>query len=674
MKRVISALSKLLVLFFFFVCSANALAETENGKQDDKRLAPGPGEVFMNIGEVVVTEQSDTRDSVDLPGSVDILGEDQIEKEVTSNALELLRRIPGFIYNDYGNGGVPNGFTMRGFYSNHGSDNLVLIDGIPINDHFWQEDGAPDLNQLTSEEIERIEVIKGPIDARYGNWARAGIVNYQTRNRGDFLKSKLTLGSWNTHKAYVSGGTEELDGKFNQIYSAEYYSTDAWRDNSQQERQNAYAKWYYRPVHDLQLGVQAHVYKGDWYTGSYITEDQWRQNPRSAFDASQNDGGQKELGEVSLHLDWNPNGRVPVEARLWYKDNSASRYADWGSGQTESYTEESVIGALANVGYNLDLAAGSRLRLDAGFDFRTFDSDVQNWQTDARSREGLTSDKNYVFNNLGLYLKANYDPMEYIRLFAGVRHDNFTGDTFDHRTGEARDMDDYDITTYKGGIIGNLGERYSIYANVGTTYTLPKKDEKYDENHKDIKDLLFWEAGLKANPFDWMLLRYAYYNSEEDVYDEISGVDVHQGDAIRKGHEVELSLLPLEGLTVFTSLTRDDSKYDGGEKDGKWVTSVPEYIWKMGLQYDSAMGTGGRIWYTDVGRWYTDDTNEHSYEGYHTTDVGIYHTFAEKWTVSFDVKNLFDENYAEFVGFWSGANQYMSSNPRAYYLSLRFDG
>ncbi len=672
MRKVGPAFLGLLMVSLILVRGGAAYAA--DGIEKDKRLTPGRGEVFMSIGEVHVEARSDERKNVDLPGSVDILGKEQIEKETTSNALELLRRIPGFIYNDYGNGGVPNGFTMRGFNSNHGSDNLVLIDGIPINDHFWQEDGAPDLNQLTSEEIERIEVIKGPIDARYGNWARAGIVNIQTRTRGDFLKSKLSLGSWNTQKAYVSAGTEEAGQSFNQVYSVEYYATDGWRDNSQQERQNAYAKWYYRPGRDLQIGLQTHVYKADWYTGGYITEAQWEENPRQAFDASQNDGGKKAMAEASVHLDWNADGRTPLEARLWYKDNNASRYADWGSGQTEGYTEESVFGVLANLGWKIDMASQTRLRFDTGFDWRSYDSDVQEWQTQARSRQALNADHNYVFNNLGLFLKANYDPIQFVRLFAGIRHDSFSGDTLDRLTGTSRDMDDYDITTYKGGIIGNLSERYSIYANVGTTYTLPKKDRKYLEIHEDPKDLLFWEAGFKANPVDWLLLRYAYYHSQEDVYREIMGEFVNEGDAIRKGHEVELSLLPMTGLSVFTSLTRDDSKYDGGQNDGKWITSVPEYIWKIGLQYDTAFGTGGRIWHTDVGRWYTDATNEHRYDGYQTTDLSIYHTFAQKWTLSLDVKNLFDENYAEYVGYWSGANQYMSSNPRAFYICLRYEG
>lgn len=646
---------------------------TRKNAADKEVMTPGKGEIFMNIGEVVVTAKSEDKATVDLPGSVDILGEEQLRSEVVSNSLELMRRIPGFVYRDYGNGGVPSGFTMRGFNSNHGSDNLVNIDGIPINDHFWQEDGAPDFNQLTAEEVERIDVIKGPIDARYGNWGRAGIVNIETRKRGDFLMSSFSGGSYETYKGYVSGGSEHFEGKFNQVYSIEYFETEAWRENSDQERQNAYGKWYVRPLDDLQIGLQTHIYRADWSTGSYITESMWNENPRQAFSSAQDDGGDKEMHEASLHLDYDPSGVVPVEARLWYKQSEASRFADWGGGQTETYTDENVFGMLANVGYKVNFSDTNKLRFDTGFDFRAFESDDQSWNTKARARESLSSSYLYDFNNFGIYAKANYDPFEYIRLFTGIRHDYFSGERTDAITEVQNDMDDYDITTYKGGIITNITDRYSLYANVGTTYTLPKKGAKYEEEHADIQDLLFTEVGLKASPFDWLMFRYAYFYSQEDVQTFIAGEYVSEGDAIRKGHEVEASIFPTDGLEIFTSLTLDDSKFDGGENDGNWITSVPEYIWKAGIQYEAPFKTKFRIWYTDVGKWYTDASNEHSYDGFRTTDLTISQPVADKWTVALDIKNLMDEEYAEFVGYWSGENQYMASNPRTFFLTLRYN-
>ncbi len=673
MKKLVR-LNLCISLFSLLFLISSVVWAGQEEKKTDQKVAPGPGEVFVNIGQVVVQAEQDVKKTVDLPGSVDILGKDQIEKEVTDNSLELLRRIPGFVYRDYGNGGVPSGFTMRGFNSNHGSDNLVLVDGIPINDHFWQEDGAPDFNQLTSEEIDRMEVIKGPIDARYGNWARAGIVNVTTRTRGNFFKSHLSGGDWNTKKAYVSGGSEHFDNKFNQVYSVESYSTNGWRDNSERERQNAYAKWYFRPGNEkLQLGMQTHVYQADWYTGSYITEDQWKENPRQAAASSRNDGGNKDLSEISLHLDWDTRSNMPVTARLWFKENTGTRYADWGGGQTESYCNEDVYGLLTNIGYNMNITPGSQLRLESGMDFRDFDSNVQNWQTDARVRQSMNSSDDYTFRNLGLYAKANYDPIRYIRLFTGIRHDSFSGDTTDLVNDVSSDMDTYDVTTYKGGIIGNISDRYSLYANIGTAYTLPRKELKYAQLHPDENDLLFWETGAKAQPIDQLLIRYAYFNSEEDVIREVMGEYVSEGNALRKGHEIELSLLPVERLELFSSITLDDSKYDGGANDGRWITSVPKYIWKAGVQYDAPFNTGARVWYTDVGKWYTDTTNANSYEGFQTVDLTIYHKLAKQWKVSLDLKNLLDENYAEYVGYWSGANQYMSSNPRGFYLSFSYE-
>jgi iron complex outermembrane receptor protein len=362
-----------------------------------------------------------------------------------------------------------------------------------------------------------------------------------------------------------------------------------------------------------------------------------------------------------------------MEARLWYKTNEASRWADWGGGQTEMYTEENVWGILANLGYIKSFSTESRLKVDAGFDWRTFDSDVQDWNTNARVRTSVNSDDDYTFNNFGAYLKANYDMNKYLRFFGGIRHDLFTGDTDNQLTGESRDMDDYNVTTYKTGIIGNITDRYSIYANIGSTFTLPKKELKYAKEHPDETDLLFREIGLKANPFDWLFLRYAYYYSDDDIVAFVAGDYVDQGQAIRQGHEIEVNIFPFRGLTLFTSLTLDDSKFDGGPYDGNLVTTVPKHIWNVGIQYDSPFGAGGRFWYRDVGKWYTDQSNKHSYGGYETADLTLYYTFARKWMVAFDLKNLFDEEYAEFVGYWSGTKQYMSSNPRAYYVSLRYN-
>jgi iron complex outermembrane recepter protein len=637
----------------------------------------GSDNTSMRVGAVDVFVAGKRSRTLDLPGSVDIIGEDQTSKAVTTNALDLMRRIPGFAYQDYGNGGVPNGFMLRGFSSNHGNDTLVVIDGVPINDHNWngQDDGAPDLNQLTSEEIERIEVIKGPLDARYGNWGRSGIVLIQTRQAGDFWRGNVSFGSYGTKKGYVSFGSEHYDGKFNQVYSVESFETDGWRQNGAQQRQNAYAKWFYRPAKDVRLGLFTHFYRADWGTGSYIDETQWRENPRGAFPGSMNDGGYKSLTELALHADAKLLGRFPVKAIVWRRASVASRYADWtyeGVGQTDDHADVKVLGGVVSIETDWECAKSQTLRVDGGVDYRHNDTIGRIWNTEARVRQGLTSDNRYIFQNGGVYLKSSYDIAKRLRFSAGIREDLFWGKTSDRIAGTRSDMSTYSVPTYKGGIWGNVFENLSLYGNIGTTYRLPNQAAKYEHPRPKVASLLFWEAGAKATAFDALTLRYAYFQSTERLTRLEQGDYIDDGKAQRAGHEIELKVGPLYSVDFFTAVTVHNGHYVGGENAGNSIPVVPRYIWKAGLEGEAPWGTGGHIQYSDVGKWNTDAANEHSYGGYRSVDLGLYQIVAKDWSLALDVKNLLDTKYSEFVSYWSDSNQYMPSNPRTVFATLRF--
>lgn len=669
-------------LMTLMVCGTSALAEeisaNDTEEQSKEALRPASGEVFMNIGEVVVKDRRDATRNIDLPGSIDVLGTDEIKYENLDNSLELLRKLPGITIGDYGNGGVPNGFTLRGYDSNsHGNHTVVTIDGIPINSHLGSADGAPDLNQLNPEEVDRVELIKGPIDAQYGNWSRAGVLHFHTRTHGDFLNAKVSYGSWDHKKAYTSIGSEHFDGKFNQVYSVEYYTAEGWRDDADRERQNAYARWYYRPTDDIQIGLHTHVYDADWQTAGYLPESYWNEDPRQGIPTSEDDGGYKDLTEGSLHFDWQITTDMALTAKTWAIHDTYARFADWGGGQTEGYWENQTYGFLTNLGWDLEPATDQHLRLDAGFDYRLFDSHGEKWNTTARHRDTLVADDSsngdFKYLNYGAYVKANYDPLQFLRLFAGVRHDWFSGDVTYWETGEQQDMKDYSVTTYKGGLIVTPIEKISFYANAATTFALPTTTNKYADNAADERDFFFWEVGFKVQPWDWLLFRYAYFDQEEDGLALVNGEWVSLGDAERKGHEIELNVMPLNDLEFFTSFTCHDAKYTTGDNAGSDLANVPDTIWKVGAQYSFPWAsTQIRAWYNDVGEWKTDATNAHAYEGYETIDLKLIQTLAESWTVTLDIKNLTDEAYSEFVGYWSGENQYAGSNARSYYLSVMY--
>jgi Outer membrane cobalamin receptor protein len=118
--------------------------------------------------------------------------------------LEVLRDVAGFnVVQQGGRGGVTSLFA-RGGESNF---NLVLIDGIQVNDI----GGLYDFGRLTTDNIERIEIVKGSHSAIYGSDAVTSVINIITKKG----KGKPTLG--------VSAGLgahKENDGSLIQEYQA----------------------------------------------------------------------------------------------------------------------------------------------------------------------------------------------------------------------------------------------------------------------------------------------------------------------------------------------------------------------------------------------------------------------------------------------------------------------
>ncbi|MBU2552132.1 MAG: TonB-dependent receptor [Proteobacteria bacterium] len=676
-------ISKPLFVFFLsllLTAWAGPAAAEEKAEEASKsgptrqKVTSQSGEVFMNIGEVTIHAPSELRDYADLPGSVDVIGEEQIDRQNARSALDLLRLAPGVDIHDYGSGGVPNGFTLRGYNLNHGSGAAITIDGIPYNYHMGSADGAVDLNQLIADDVIRIDVVKGPIDARYSNWNEAGVIHFHTRTRGNFQKAKIGYGDFATRKGYVSIGSESE--KFNQVYSLEFYDTHGYRQNADMDRQNMYGKWFYRPSDRAQVGLIAHAYSSEWGTAGYTPEYIWREEPKRSV--MQNDGGWKDLSELQLHMDLDVTPKTPLELKVWSVSEDYSRFADWGGGQTESHFEHQIGGMLANLGHEINMANGGRIRLDFGGDIRRWDTLDKNYNTTARNRTALNSANNYIFNNSGVYAKMNYDPNQWLRLFLGARQDWFSGEAKDQLADTRMDMEDVSASSYSGGAIVTFAQNYSVYANFGTGFELPVGAAKYHENPPGPADIFFWEVGIKATPVDWLFTRLAYFQSRND--DEIrwsAGEYTHQGETQRRGWELEANVTKGD-FELFGAYTVHDATYEAGDNRGNWITSVPEYIFKLGAQYTLPTETSIQLWYRDSGKYYTSTDNLHYYEGFQVWDLNISQPINKFWTLSLDIKNLFDEQYAEYVGYWTDpfgieGNQMAGSDGRNIMVVLKYE-
>lgn len=170
--------------------------------------------------EVVVTGQMDNRSAQEAVHQVRVIDRQRIENQVAVNLQDVLRQQLNFrVSQDLVLGSV---LSMQGL----GGQNVkIMIDGVPV---IGRQDGNIDLSQLNLQDVERIEIVEGPMAVNYGSDALGGVINIITRQNNTERWSAgasaftETVGNYNfdanlglttgRHSFRASGGRNFFDG------------------------------------------------------------------------------------------------------------------------------------------------------------------------------------------------------------------------------------------------------------------------------------------------------------------------------------------------------------------------------------------------------------------------------------------------------------------------------
>jgi outer membrane cobalamin receptor len=136
------------------------------------------GPVIHTLEPVVVTASREPQPSDLIPASVSSVSREEMESQRDPNVIEALRRVPGVYVGQPGARGSRSSIYLRGLDPNH---TVVLIDGVRVNDPTNNRGGSFDLSTLGVENVDRVEIVRGPLSAVHGSDAIAGAINVITR-------------------------------------------------------------------------------------------------------------------------------------------------------------------------------------------------------------------------------------------------------------------------------------------------------------------------------------------------------------------------------------------------------------------------------------------------------------------------------------------------------------
>lgn len=224
----------------------------------------GKAEVVANdtlpvyyLDEIIVTATRYEMALKDLSATVSVVTEDDIEAMNLNSSMDILASLPGLFINKtsvFGRADV----DIRGI-GDKGRRVMVLIDGRPVKMGLF---GCTITHSLPMDNVERIEVIRGPASVLYGSDALGGVVNIITKKpkkqfEGDVIAS---YGSFNTQQYRLRTGGN-ID-RMNFYMTGDYRLSDGHLDNSAYDGKNVTGKIGYKINDYMNAVVLAKYFDG----------------------------------------------------------------------------------------------------------------------------------------------------------------------------------------------------------------------------------------------------------------------------------------------------------------------------------------------------------------------------------------------------------------------------
>lgn len=168
-------------------------------------------EVYQ-LDTVLVTATKYQTPDIQIPASTEVYDQKKIQQLGAQNVMEVVRNIPGFSFV-----ASPTGNQYVGFRGQNRNYTAILVNGIPLS-----QDGNYDLEAISTNVIDRIEVVKGGSSVLYGSNAMAGVINIITKKSTN--ESKIILGGGDQHKltGSLDVGLNKLAVSYNHTQSRDF--------------------------------------------------------------------------------------------------------------------------------------------------------------------------------------------------------------------------------------------------------------------------------------------------------------------------------------------------------------------------------------------------------------------------------------------------------------------
>lgn len=448
----------------------------------------------LSTGPVIVSATRVEQSGFDLPVSIDSLNKEQIQDgQLQINLSESLARIPGIVAQNRQNYAQDLQISSRGFgaRSSFGVRGLrMYADGIPAT----MPDGQGQVSHIDLGSAARVEVMRGPFSALYGN-SSGGVISVFTEDGapGARIEPSLAVGSFGTERiaAKLSGDT----GTVNYVVNGARFRTDGYRDHSAARRETLNAKLKLTPAADTGLTLIANSMEmPDLQDPLGLDRASYDANPRQATASAytfntRKSTSQQQLG-LALERKVSAGDTLSVTVYRGHRDTIQYQAITVGA-QAPATHPGGVIdlkrdywGVDGRWTHKRDLAGGP-LTVTGGISYDDLDEARKGFQNFIGAQTGvlgaLRRNEDNRIHSFDQYVQAQWEPSAAWLLMAGARHSMVKVSSKDkYVVGINLDDSgavDFAATTPVLGVTWRASPAVNVYASAGKGFETPTLNE-----------------------------------------------------------------------------------------------------------------------------------------------------------------------------------------------------
>jgi vitamin B12 transporter len=489
-----------------------------------QEASPTPSPSEMEAEPIVVTA---TRFDIPLdlsPASANVITSEDFEQKQIERISDALREVPGLSVVQTGTAGQLTSVFTRGLRSEH---TQVLLDGIPINQGLQ---GAFNFADLTIDDIDRIEVVRGPQSTLYGPRALAGVIQIFTKQGTGTPGAMVAAegGSYDTFHEW--GQSDGKIGNFDYSVGASRFDTDNARPNNNYRNTAAITDVGWSPDEQLRIGSLF----------TYSVSDTG--NPNTIFDPRPIDHFLTERWLIGPHIDWKPTD--------WWEHKLIVSYDH--ERQLNDPNQDGFVGPTralferTQIDYQNDLRPTPWLTLTSGF----FYSRVNAGQERPFVLQIFGPQPTFVSDHteeIAGFLQATLTPIENLIFVAGGRFDHFNqfGGIWTYRIAGSYKIDRTNTI---------------LHSSVATGFSPPSSQDKIFGNNFGLRPEhdFGWDIGIRQELWESRVaVGLTYFHN--DLSNAIGSNGLFQtlnlGAAETQGLEAELRAQPIANLVFTASYT-----------------------------------------------------------------------------------------------------------------------